>query len=116
MIAVGKGGGFAGTVREYRLLDSGELFLKEPGAEGFQFVKKKSRKKTQTWFRQLEEIGFSQLDYNHPGNVYQYVLLKKKDSENKVTWSGGDKDLPAGVAEFYTGFMKEWAGNAKSYK
>ncbi|GHB51518.1 hypothetical protein GCM10007390_00090 [Persicitalea jodogahamensis] len=113
MIAVGKGGGFSGTVREYRLLDSGEVFVKEPGAEGFQFVKRENRKKTKNWFHQLEEIGFRQLDYDHPGNVYQYILLKKGNSENKVMWSGGDKNLPSGVADFYTELMGEWIGDKK---
>ena len=113
LIAVGKGGGFAGTVREYRLLDSGELFLKEPGTGAFHFVKKKNRRKTQTWFRQLEELGFGQLDYNHPGNVYQYVMLKNGDSESKVVWSGGDKNLPPGVADFYMKFMDEWTSDIK---
>ncbi len=109
-LAVGKGGGFAGTVREYRLLDLGELFVKEANADTFQFVKKKNPRKAKRWFARLQTMDFAKMDYHKPGNVYQYISLKMDSTTHRVTWSGGDPDMPAGVADFYNDFMKAWVG------
>lgn len=109
-LTVGKGGGFAGTVREYRLLDSGELFAKEPNEQDFQFIKKKSPRKAKTWFTRLQTMDFAQMEYQKPGNVYQFISLKTDSTAHRVTWSGGDPTVPAGVADFYDDFMKAWVG------
>lgn len=107
-LTVGKGGGFAGTVREYRLLDSGELFVKEANEQDFQFLKKKNLRQTKRWFARLQTIDFATMDYNKPGNVYQFIDLKSDSTVHRVTWSGGNPAVPVGLADFYNDFMKAW--------
>lgn len=108
-IIVGSGGGFAGTVREYRLLDSGHLFFKESTENGYRFLKKKSRKSTLPWFYGIERMGIRCIDFKQPGNRYQYVGLKDGEVEKKVVWGYGNTEgLPAGFTDFYARFMKYW--------
>lgn len=108
VISIGKGGGFAGTVREYRLLDNGRLYLKEPGSEIFRQVRKKCKKKALLWFYDLERTGIRCIEYQNPGNVYQFVGLKDKGLDKRVTWGSNDSEVSREVADFYARFMAYW--------
>lgn len=115
VISLGKGGGFAGTVREYRLLDTGRLYLKEAGSADYRLVKKKCKKKALVWFYELEKTGIRCMDYQNPGNIYQFVGLKDKKFDRRVTWGANDQEIDPEITDYYTRFMAYWV-NKKAKK
>ena len=115
VISIGKGGGFAGTVREYRLLDTGRLYLKELGNTHFRLIRKKCKKKAYTWFYELERTGVRCIDYQNPGNVYQFVGLKDAALDKRVTWGNNDSEVAPEITDYYSRFMAYWV-NKKTKK
>lgn len=87
----GNGGGFTGQVRTLVLLENGQLFLKDAGATAFSEVSKIKKKKAKAFYRATEELDLAKMAFNHPGNMYQYIELKKDSSSARIVW--GDENF-----------------------
>ncbi len=82
----GSGGGFTGLVTEYLLLANGQLF-KHPSPDVFEELDKVKKKKAEEIYARYYEVGFDNLIFNQPGNIYYFIRMVDGEAENYISWS-----------------------------
>ena len=105
-IQVGSGGGFSGLATMYYLLDNGRLFRKQGPDTTARLLRRLSARTTRNLFTQLEtHCRIRTTDFNHPGNVYQFVSWHRGKQVHTVTWGADDHVPPNGIPQFYQQFL-----------
>ncbi len=100
----GSGGGFTGLVTEYLLLDNGQLF-KVPSPDVLEEMKKVKKSKAAELYTKYTELGFDDLIFNQPGNIYYFIRMVDGEKENYLSWSD-QRPLPeVEMIEFYKELM-----------
>ena len=99
-IIFGSGGGFAGTVTEYVLLENGQLFTKKSLEGEYQNVKKLERNVVKQMFNNISFLKIEEVELNEPGNMYYYLQIKNKNSDHRIVW-GGSQPAPKEIKNFY---------------
>jgi hypothetical protein len=101
----GSGGGFSGLVNEYLLLENGQMF-KVPSPGNYEDMDKVKRKKAEAIYEQYATLGFNDLIFNQPGNVYYFIRMVDGELENYISWSD-QRSLPeVKMMEFYASLME----------
>jgi len=99
-IIFGSGGGFAGTMSEFVILENGEMFSKN-GIEGeYLNLKKLERNVVKQMFNNVETFNIKDVKLDQPGNMYYYIQIKDKNSDNRIVWGGGDP-VPKEIKTMY---------------
>ncbi|MBW6483066.1 MAG: hypothetical protein K0B10_08380 [Vicingaceae bacterium] len=92
-ISFGKGGGFTGEVKTYKLTADCKLYEKESE------LKKIEPKKTLELFNQAKEI--KDYNFNEPDNMYSFIEIKTKEKTNRLVWAFGSTKVDKKVIELY---------------
>ncbi len=101
----GSGGGFTGMVNEYLLLENGQLF-KVPSPGQLEEMDKVKKKKAESIYMDYETLGFKELIFNQPGNIYYFIRMVDGESENFISWSD-QRPLPeVKMMDFYKSLME----------
>lgn len=87
----GNGGGVVGKETTYTLLDNGQIFVRDMGGPLTEKNKVKD-KKAQAMYAMIETLGLQKIDFQHPGNVYDFIEVLSGDSVHRISW--GEKDVP----------------------
>ncbi len=87
-INFGRGGGFSGMVTEYVFLDNGQLLKKMNQVDSFEIVTTVDKNKTTQLFENYKFLNIGSLQYNQPGNMYNFIHFHHLDSEHKIIWPG----------------------------
>lgn len=97
----GSGGGFAGTITEYCLLQNGEIFVKQ--SHDGEWVKhhKVKDKVAKQCFSQIEHLNLKDVNFNIPGNVYRFLKVADQNHEHKIVWGGAQKRPTEDIVTFY---------------
>ena len=69
----GNGGGMSGMVKTYTLLENGQLFHKNSLTEEATELESISKKEAKTCFADLEQLSLSEMNFDHPGNMYYFL-------------------------------------------
>ncbi len=87
----GKGGGFAGTVDQYILLENGAVFDKSISGE---YVKLNdiSHQYTEQIFNNYYILDIHKKKINNPGNIYYYIQMNDGSATNKIVWNDQRND------------------------
>lgn len=104
-IVAGSSGGVTGMIREYSLLDNGQLFISKGFDGEWKEVKKIEKKKTQDIFNKATAIGLETIIFSHPGNMTYYLIMKSPSRKNEVRWGETGVAMPEKVKEFYDYLM-----------
>jgi len=105
-IVFGDGGGFAGLVKQYCLLDNGQLFLKASRQGEYEQLTQLKRKDTKACFAMLESEAMQGVRYEQPGNIYHYLQLPKGESTQRIVWDPFNMaKLPPEVATLHEALM-----------
>lgn len=99
-ITFGNGGGFAGAMTEYVLLDNGNLFSKSNTDTAFVSVKKLERNLTKQMFNNTKFLNLENTQMNNPGNMYYFLQIKNEGNDNRIVWGGGEA-VPEEITKFY---------------
>ncbi len=92
IIEFGSGGGFTGKVKQYTILDNGQIFI-NADKEGFvDAIKKLDKDEVKQLFDNYDSLKFKKMGFNNPGNLYHFITLKEEGKEYKNMW--GDKSKP----------------------
>jgi hypothetical protein len=100
-IIAGSSGGVTGVMKEYVLLDNGQLFLGKGISGDWRELKKLKHSTTKDIFEKAESLGIRGMKYNHPGNMTYYLILKDPSRTYQVKWGETGVAPPDGIAEFY---------------
>jgi hypothetical protein len=100
-LTIGSSGGVSGTIREYILLDNGQLFMSKGINGELKELRKIGKGETARIFKKADELGIGTLKFNHPGNMTYSLTLKKSSGTNAVSWGESGIPAPTGIKEFY---------------
>jgi len=93
VIDFGSGGGFTGKVKQYTIMDNGQVFI-NADKEGFvDGLKKLGKDQVKQVFNSYDQMNFDQMNFNNPGNLYHFITMKSNGTTHKLTW--GDKETKA---------------------
>lgn len=98
----GEGGGFTGEVKEYILLENGQMFTRYNFGKVTEELSKTSKGKSKKMYARYKEIGLPDLDFIHPGNQYSFIQMNADSlSNHRVVWGDSRNELPAEVLKFF---------------
>jgi hypothetical protein len=100
-LTFGSGGGFSGQVTEYTLLENGQLFQHNTLTKEMKQLRRLGWKKRRWAFAEAEKLNLNKLSFNHPGNRYYFIQVKKGDATHRVTWGNPTEVTPPQLEEFY---------------
>ena len=100
-LAVGSSGGVTGMLKEYVLLDNGQLFLSKGLNGEWKEMAELKKSKTKEIFTKAGELKIASLKFNHPGNMTYYLILKQPPRSNEVKWGETGVVPPDGISAFY---------------
>ena len=100
-LTFGSSGGVTGMIREYQLLDNGQLFMSTGVDYELKELPPVAKSETKKLFGTAGELMPDTLKFIHPGNMTYYVILKKKSGTITVKWGESGLRAPKGVKEFY---------------
>ena len=101
-IAVGSGGGFAGTATAYKITPKGKVFKgKGIGEITYTESAKIKRAKARKYIRQVSEQTQSNSQFSHPGNLYYFINYTENASEHKITWGDAQHPVPESIQKLY---------------
>ena len=88
-------------LKEYVLLDNGQLFLSKGLNGEWKELAKLKKSKSKEIFNKADEVKIGTLKFNHPGNMSYYLILKEPPRSNEVKWGETGVTLPDGISAFY---------------
>lgn len=98
----GHGGGFAGTVTTYALMENGRLFFKQSLSDKtFTLLTKLGKNQTAQIFSNYIFLGIPEMKLDDPGNIYKFVEYTRKQNRHRLTW-GGKSPVPENLSLFYS--------------
>lgn len=101
MLVIGSSGGVTGMIREYALLDNGDLFVSK-GLEGeWKFLRKLKHSLVKPLFEEAESLALMSYRFNHPGNMTYYIVYKADKRKNTIKWGETGTEIRPEVKQFY---------------
>jgi len=101
-ITFGSGGGIAGLVTDYTLLENGQLFKRSSKDNVFVPLKGVKKDAVKQAFKNLTFLGLDKIDTNDPGNIYYFIEYKTEEgSSKKITWGNGNAEDEKTLKLFY---------------
>ena len=96
----GSGGGISGGVKEYIILENGQIFTRNSLSNEISELPK-VKKKTAKALYQEYEANLQSVECDDPGNLYYFLTMKDDTTKtHKMIWSGNG-DAPALAKSFY---------------
>lgn len=100
-IIFGYGGGFTGEIKEYILLDNGNLYLNNANTKEIKLIKLVDKKKTKELFLTLANLMLEKYEFKHPFNNYKFLKLKKGISTIEIIWGNPKYQPKKEISDFY---------------
>ena len=100
-LVAGSSGGVTGMMKEFVLLDNGQLFLSNGLTGEWKEVRTLKRSAVRDLFRKAEALNLGSKRFNHPGNMTWYLALKDPSRTYEVRWGESGTTPPEGVESFY---------------
>ncbi len=97
----GRGGGMTGAVDTYTLLENGQLFHSNSLTGANIELKKIGKEEAQMFFDKLTDLRLSEMNFNHPGNMYYFLEEISGETKNNVTWGSEDHEVSNDCEELY---------------
>ncbi len=100
-IVAGSSGGVTGMLKEYILLDNGQLFLSKGLKGEWKAIGKLKRTVARDLFKKAEALDLGGKRFSHPGNMTYYLMLKDPSRTYEVKWGEAGLAPPDGIESFY---------------
>src|SRR5262245_5906409 len=100
-ILLGSGGGITGMSTVYRVTQAGEVFKGQGiGEINYTECAPIKRAKAKELIAKVT-TAVSSPEFEHPGNMYQFLSLKETDGEKKITWGDTNHPVPDNIKALY---------------
>ncbi len=94
-LRLGDGGGFTGRETVFTLYKDGNL--EKDGT----FVGKIKKGDLQQILQNMETLQLSSIEWNSPGNIYQFIELQSTSGPRRIAWNPYDTEHPKSLELFY---------------
>lgn len=99
-LAFGNGGGYAGSTTTHYLLTNGQLFTSKSLTGEMSSVGKISARQAKKLIQEYQD-SLINVQYDEPGNIYQFLEWKGAEVTHKLQWSKGEEGAPETAQSFY---------------
>jgi len=100
-IYFGSGGGFAGTMTEYCLLENGQLFRRPNQMADWQSVDTLQKSQTKQYFAQIDNLNLYNINHDKSGNWSYFITIEEGDRQHRICWSSETPVSNNAVVSFY---------------
>jgi len=102
-IMFGAGGGFTGAVKDYCLLENGQLFGRSsyPTPTGWQAVDTLEKSQVKQYFNQIESLNLLKVKHERSGNWSYFISIENGDKKHTITWCAEAPVPQNSVVSFY---------------
>jgi len=97
----GSGGGITGEINTYTLLENGQLFYNNSLSKESKEIESLSKKEAAVCFQKMKGLQLSQMNFNHPGNMYYFLEEVKGDERHSVIWGSNEHNISEECKAFY---------------
>lgn len=104
-IFFGQGGGMAGGIKTYTLLQNGQFFVHNSITKASAELKSLEPERAQELFTELEGLSFNTILFDHPGNRYYFLGRKTEQGEHRSVWGSENHKAPGPIKDFYKTLM-----------
>ena len=101
----GSGGGVAGKVDTYTLLSNGQLFLTNSMTQETQELEGFGKKGAKSFFEKVNQPEISNLEFNHPGNLYYFITHIAENQKMSLVWGSMNHSPPTLCTTLYQDLM-----------
>ncbi len=105
-LIAGTSGGVSGMIREYSLLDNGQLFQTKGITDEWKELPRLKKSLTRDIFTRATDLDLETIKFNHPGNMTYYLTLKRPSRSNTIKWGEPGAPTPEDIKAFYDFLMK----------
>lgn len=103
----GEGGGFSGAVKEFILLENGQVFSRANLSDINEELKCIGSSKAKKIFKKLDDLNFTKTDFIYPGNLYHFIQLQTDSVTNhRVVWGDAKNQVPEPIKALYEELKK----------
>ena len=88
-------------IREYSLMDNGQIFVSKGITGEWKQLRNVKGSKVRGFINRAKDLGLDTLHFNYPGNMTYYFIYKSHKKANEIKWGQGDKPIPADIGSFY---------------
>jgi len=100
-IVFGQGGGMAGEIKTYTLLENGQLFVHSSITKQSEELNSQNPERAKEFFTKLDGMSFNNIQFKHPGNRYYFLGRKTEQDEHKIIWGSEDHNAPDPIKDIY---------------
>ena len=97
----GRGGGISGEVNTYTLLENGQVFYNNSLTKENSEIKSLSKKEAISCFQKMDSLKLSEMNFDHPGNLYYFLEEVNGEERYRVTWGSNDYEVSSECKDFY---------------
>lgn len=97
-IQIGFGGGIVGKETSYALYQDGSL-----ESEG-KVIKNLSNSVTKQLFSNFTTLGLQEVEFQNPGNTYQFIEFKLNGVNRRMAWNPSDNEVQKELKLYYSTF------------
>lgn len=97
----GRGGGISGEVNTYTLLENGQVFYNNSLTKENSEIKSIRRKEAVLCFQKMDSLKLSEMNFDHPGNMYYFLEEVNGEERYRVTWGSNDHEVSSECKDFY---------------
>lgn len=97
----GRGGGISGEVTTYTVLENGQVFYHNSFTKENAEIKSLTKKEATSCFQKMDTLQLSEMNFDHPGNVYYFLEEVHGEEKHRVTWGSNDHEIPEKCKTFY---------------
>ncbi len=103
----GNGGGFVGTNNEYILLENGRVLEQPEGRDTLILITGLKGSSAKQLFQKASELDISNMDYEEPGNLFQFLRLKTEDGTiGQAVWDPAQGAPSTEINDLYNALMQ----------
>lgn len=99
VIHFGSGGGFTGETVGYTLNANGTL------SKNGEPIGRLCAERTLAYFKQAKD--FSQYQFKHPGNIYNFIEITSSGTSNRIVWSANSEGIHKDIINLHKQLLLE---------
>lgn len=97
----GNGGGFTGELREFCLLENGDVFQINPSSREATLRNSKGKSMAKSIFKNMDEMDLKKYAYDQPGNLYYWMKYHTEADSTYLIWGHSDMVVEEEVIHMY---------------
>ncbi len=97
----GNGGGFTGELREFCLLENGDVFQINPTSREATLRNSKGKSSAKSIFKNMEQMKLNKYTYDQPGNQYFWMKYETDSDSTYLIWGSAEMEVEEEIVNLY---------------